>query len=292
MINKRYALGKVLSVGSSSEGNAYYIEIHRKGYPTPFGLLIEAGFPYNELSRRLLNYGVSMRNVNAVLVTHEHHDHSLAVKELVERGKKVYAPLSVFKHWGLEDKVTSRNIFEVGKTKLIADGIDVVAFKVEHDVETVGFIITIRGDWGEHRIFFATDTSYIRYNFFKYTFETIMIEANNTRRVLYYAIKNAKENGDKWGEIHFDRVLRTHFLIENTIKTLIGSKSNAGFNLSKTDNIYLLHSSASSNTNHMEIKMMLVNALKESKLFRMEKHGEKVYKLPHVHIFLKNGEIM
>ena len=101
MIKSRYALGKVLSIGSSSEGNAYYVEINRKGYQYPFKLLIECGFTYSEIGRRLLKYGVSINDINAVLITHEHNDHSKAVKDMVDRGKLVFAPKEVFEKYGV-----------------------------------------------------------------------------------------------------------------------------------------------------------------------------------------------
>jgi len=72
----KYPLGKVINLGSSSEGNCYLIEINRKDYPNPFRLMIEVGLDsMNELSSRMLAHGMSMTNVDAFLVTHEHLDH-------------------------------------------------------------------------------------------------------------------------------------------------------------------------------------------------------------------------
>jgi hypothetical protein len=298
VIKNRYALGKVLSIGSSSEGNAYYVEINRKGYQYPFKLLIECGFSYNEIGRRLLNYGISINDINAVLVTHEHNDHSKAVKDMVDRGKLVFAPKEVFKKYGVLEKVSSRNIIEERKTKVIADGVQVVGFPLEHheadgsNVVNFGYIITAKCDYGKHNILFVTDTHYIKYNLRSYKFHTIFIEANNMTRVIYMALQNAKTKGNKWKEIHFDRVLHSHMLAENCAKTLLGSKKNAGFDLSETDMIYLTHMTAQGSVNPMEIKRFIEKALKDYGVIRNEVRNGKVYKIPKVKQFQKNGELM
>lgn len=294
----RYALGKVVCLGSSSEGNAYYVEINRKGYPTPFTLLIECGFNYKELSKRLLKNNLSLRNVDAVLVSHEHHDHSVAVPKLIERGKKVYAPKSVFEHYGVLDQVKNSNIMESQSKKRIADEIDVIGLDLEHknqdgsNIYNLGYIIQANCDYGMHNIFFATDTYFIKYDLSDWQFHTIFLEANNFARNIIMSLKGAKEKGDKFKEIHYDRVLHSHMLVENTIKTLIGTKKRNGFDLSKTDKIFLIHLSASGNVNPQEIKSKVIEKLKQNNRMRNVRRGTKNYISPKIYVFKKNGEVI
>ena len=294
----RYALGKVVCLGSSSEGNAYYVEINRKGYPTPFTLLIECGFNYKELSKRLLQNNLSLRNVDAILVSHEHHDHSFAVPKLVGLGKKVYAPKSVFEHYGVLDQVNNGNIMESQSKKRIADEIDVIGLDLEHknvdgsSIYNLGYIIQANCDYGTHNIFFATDTYFIKYDLSDWKFHTIFLEANNFARNIIMSLKSAKEKGDKFKEIHFDRVLHSHMLVENTIKTLIGTKKRNGFDLSETEKIFLIHLSASGNVNPQEIKTKVTEKLTQNKRMRNVKRGDKNYISPKIYVFKKNGEII
>lgn len=301
--DKRYALGKVVCLGSSSEGNAYYIEINRKGYPTPFNLLIECGFEYKELTKRLLQNGLSIRKVNAILVTHEHHDHSIAVPKLVEYGKKVFAPKSVFEHYDVLDQVSSNQIIKIKQGKRtttfrLADMINITGFELEHKntdnskTFNLGYIIKAECDFGVHRILFVTDTYYIRYNLSTMKFNTIFIEANNFARNIIFSIKEAQAKGDKFKEIHFDRVLHSHFLVENTIKTLVGTKKMNGFDLSETDMIYLIHLSASGNVNPYEIKSKVYGTLREKRKLRTLERNGVIYLSPKVYVFRKNGEII
>ena len=295
---KRYAIGKVISLGSSSEGNAYYVEINRKGYPSPYKLLIEAGFKYNELVKRMTLKGIKIYEIDSILVTHEHHDHSIAVPKLLEYGMKVYAPESVYKHYDVMGNITTDNIIKANRIKNIADEIDVLGFELEHKNDdgsktyNLGYIIKINSDYGIHNILFVTDTQYIRYNLYDYQFNTIFIEANNLTRNIIFALKQAQAKGDKFKEIHFDRVLHSHMLVENTIKTLIGTKKRNGFDLSKTDVIFLIHLTASGLANPQVIKNKVKDALiKNGKMRTVRKKGIN-YISPKVFLFKKNGEMI
>lgn len=295
---KRYALGKVISLGSSSEGNAYYVEINRKGYLTPYTLLIECGFNYKELSKRLLNKGLSLRNVDAILVSHEHHDHSIAVPKLVERGIKVFAPKSVFEHYSVLDEINKSDIMQSRVKRRIADEIDVIGLDLEHKnadgskTYNLGYIIQCECDYGTHNIFFATDTHYIKYDLSDWKFHTIFLEANNFARNIIMSMKHAKENGDKFKEMHYDRVLHSHMLVENTIKTLIGTKKRNGFDLTETHTIYLIHLSASGNVNPYEIKSKIIEKLKATKQLRYKTRNGNTYAFPKIMVFKKNGELV
>jgi phosphoribosyl 1,2-cyclic phosphodiesterase len=261
----KYPLGKVINLGSSSNGNAFYIELYRKDYPNPFRLLIECGFDFQELSKRLLNKGISINDINAILVTHEHNDHSISVPQLVARKKKVYAPMTVFEKYKLSSNIDSKYVMENKTEKGIADGIIVTGMELDHENDdgsktyNLGYIITV-DKW--FNILFVTDTKFIRYDLSGYQFNVIFIEANNLHRVIYSALQNAQQNHNKWEEIHFNRVLKSHMLVEKTALTL------ATFDLKKTDIIYLIHLSANTIINTFEFKGIVKNKLIETEKYR------------------------
>jgi hypothetical protein len=172
----------------------------------------------------------------------------------------------------------------------------VIGLDLEHKnadgskIYNLGYIIQANCDYGIHNIFFATDTYFIKYDLSDWQFHTIFLEANNFTRNIIMALKGAKEKGDKFKEIHFDRVLHSHMLVENTIKTLIGTKKRNGFDLSETEKIFLIHLSASGNVNPYEIKSKVIEKLKQNKRLRNVKRGTKNYVSPKVFVFRKNGE--
>ncbi|WP_052890882.1 MBL fold metallo-hydrolase [Thermogemmatispora carboxidivorans] len=79
---------RVVSLGSGSSGNALLIEAGPNGRTR---LLIDAGLPCRTLINRLHLAGVSPAQILAVLLTHEHDDHTLALPTLLRR----YDPLVI-----------------------------------------------------------------------------------------------------------------------------------------------------------------------------------------------------
>ena len=76
---------RVSVLGSGSSGNAVAIQTENGT------LLIDAGFGFRSLSSRSKKVGVSLSSVRAILLTHEHGDHSAGVPSLVRKlGCPVY----------------------------------------------------------------------------------------------------------------------------------------------------------------------------------------------------------
>ena len=71
---------RVVSLGSGSSGNAYFVEAGPQGRTK---LLLDAGLSARTLIARLASIGVSLSDIQAVLVTHEHSDHVQSLPTLV-----------------------------------------------------------------------------------------------------------------------------------------------------------------------------------------------------------------
>lgn len=72
---------RVTSLGSGSSGNALLVEAGPNGRTK---LLVDAGFPTRILRERLWSAGISLSQIQAVLVTHEHSDHILGLPALMK----------------------------------------------------------------------------------------------------------------------------------------------------------------------------------------------------------------
>ena len=274
----------VINLGSGSKGNAYFLMIETESTyafwegSKPFGLLIECGLTFDVLSMRLREQSkgkYSMVDVNAVLVTHRHHDHSLSVKDLMLLGKKVYAPLQVFEHWEID--INSREYkglaipLQEGLMKHISPDIYVTPFEVEHDekknmlfsnrelltkvidydenafIKVFGYIITLSG---KYNILFFIDTMFMPYNFdvMGYQFNMIFGEANHFSQPTYFAYENAKKEMNYANIKRYERLIYSHMNIETFVKTL------NGLDLSKTTHIFAMHTSSSERVTGDEIK--------------------------------------
>ena len=73
---------RVVSLGSGSSGNAFLIEAGPNGRTK---LLVDAGFSEPILRDRLRSVGVSLSQIQAVLITHEHADHILGLPAITKR---------------------------------------------------------------------------------------------------------------------------------------------------------------------------------------------------------------
>lgn len=218
---------EIRAFGSSSAGNSYLLT------DGDSALLLEAGI-------RPKNMKVEWAKVDALLITHEHLDHSKYAKDFLKRGAfSIYCT-----------KGTAENLQGVADYRVMATGYleqftvkgwHIMAFKVEHDTaEPSGFLIQTPSG---KKVLFATDTYYIRYKFNGITH--MMIECNYSMEIID---RNLAE-----GRIHKalrNRVIKSHFELENVVEFL---KSN---DLSKLEEVHLLHLS-DSNSNADEFKQRI-----------------------------------
>lgn len=239
-------IGQIASLGSSSRGNAFFIEILLDN-AEPFGLLIECGFSLQQLILRLGEQQLSLNDIDAVLITHEHQDHARSIKELLTLQKPIYAPQSVFNHFGLEP-LSDKHIFTkeyVNKVihRVGNNTIKVFGFPLEHyndkdtKINNFGYVITINDDY---KIFFAIDTKYIKQKFPNQKFNMIFIETNYANTSLRPAFHEAKKKGNINKAIHYNRVFNSHMAVEVATKTLLNN-----FDLTETEVIIQTHLTSS-----------------------------------------------
>jgi phosphoribosyl 1,2-cyclic phosphodiesterase len=122
-------------LGSGSKGNAVVVESGGRR------ILVDAGFSARELTRRLQGVGLQPRDLDAIVVTHEHGDHVRGVSALARKHHlAVYGTagtLSRVRWRGSEERYEIRS----GTPFAIAD-LEIEAFDVPHDArEPVGLVI-------------------------------------------------------------------------------------------------------------------------------------------------------
>jgi phosphoribosyl 1,2-cyclic phosphodiesterase len=128
-------------LASGSSGNAALV----RGETACF--LVDAGLSTKELTLRLATCGVEPRDLAAILITHEHGDHSRGLPQWAKRhGTPIYCNRQTAAV--LRDKVVDFSgwkIFETG-SEFDLEGTTIRSFLVPHDaVEPVGFVIRARG---------------------------------------------------------------------------------------------------------------------------------------------------
>lgn len=167
-------------LGSSSTGN---VALLRTGAST---VLIDAGFSCKRIRLMLEALGESIDRLDAIFLTHEHHDHAQGLRGLTKR-----ADLPVFANRDTADAVQAKmrhranwKIFQTGHEFAFRD-LHIRSFSLPHDAyDPVGFTF----HWGEEGDLFTpprslawvTDLGYVPAHVRDHIrrVETLVIEAN------------------------------------------------------------------------------------------------------------------
>lgn len=160
-------------IASGSKGNAYLLR-------TPQAtLLIDAGISMRELQRRLSSIDVSLDAIDAILITHEHHDHIAGLKTLTNA---LNIPI-------LANYLTAEAIVEaIGECpqfKIFTTGepftfkeLKIHPFSVQHDgIEPIGLSITS----GTTKVGVCTDIGFVTKSVLHHLSNctALLIEANH-----------------------------------------------------------------------------------------------------------------
>ena len=218
------------SIASSSKGNAYLVEA-TGAYP----LLIEAGLPIRAL-RSLLNYGMS--HLAGCLISHEHGDHSKAVKDLLKSGVDCWMSPGTARALSVDTHHRTNLLFQ--KLEMSVGPWLVRSFPLSHDAaEPIGFLIAGGGDV----LLFIPDTEYVEPRFVGVTIAAV--ECNHIEDILSANIQRGAIAG-----VVGRRVRRNHMSLQTVIDML---KAN---DLRRCRAIYLLHlSDANSDERRMKLEV-------------------------------------
>lgn len=219
-------------IGSSSQGNCYLI------YSETECLVLECGIPFRKV-KKALNFDIS--TMTAALVTHEHGDHSQAVRDFLKAGIPVYASPGTIEAIGPQrgfHPMQAKVVMRIGNFL-------VLPFRTKHDcAEPFGFLIH-HPETGN--ILFATDTYYLSATF--QNLSHILIECNYSINIL-----NQNVSEGLISESRRKRTIQSHMELKTCREALMAN------NLSKVNNVILIHLS-SDNSNAKEFKNEIEGAV-------------------------------
>lgn len=147
---------KVCVLSSGSKGNATYIET--KDYK----ILVDAGRNAKYLSDCLQSIGVNPRDIDYVLISHDHKDHISALPVFVKKYKPtLLLSQKIFNQ--IEDIKKYDNIF-IYEDDIYLNGLKITCIKSSHDaIDARNFIFEEEGK----SVVYVTDTGYINQKNFK-----------------------------------------------------------------------------------------------------------------------------
>ena len=139
-------------LGSGSSGNAVFVATER------VRVLLDAGFSYRQISKRLAAIGEDAEQLDAVIVSHEHSDHVTGLPMLAKRTKAEFwmtRLTSTTLDWGKLSPPVQK--FEAGARLAIGD-LEIDTFTIPHDaIDPIGFRVRHAGV----KLGVVTDLGYI-----------------------------------------------------------------------------------------------------------------------------------
>lgn len=133
---------KICTLASGSSGNSVYLE---SAYTK---ILIDVGISLRQIKLRLASIGVEIADLDAVIISHEHSDHTHAINRI---DAPVYVSSSTTDIW--KNKVTDLMEFD-SETSFMFNDLEIIPFSVPHDaIDPVGFTIND----GHKKLGIATD---------------------------------------------------------------------------------------------------------------------------------------
>lgn len=205
---------------SSSFGNLYTVTAANGRR-----LLLECGVAWPKM-QKALDYDLS--NIDACLLTHEHADHSKAVKDVMRAGIDVYASEGTFDALGIID--SRKAMVVMGDIRFDAGyGFEVICFRINHDAQDPhGYIVREAGT--SEYILFVPDASHINQRF-DIKFSIIAIGCNYDIKILQHRVDTQDIN-----ESLAKRLLTSHMEKQETMRYL-----SEFCDLSRCREIHLLH---------------------------------------------------
>jgi len=140
-------------LASGSKGNCIYLGTDETK------ILIDAGLSARAISERLAQIHVSLDDIDAILITHEHTDHVKGLQQLACRKQiPVFANSDTAKAiYGLLGECPRFKIFSTGETFEFG-GLEIHPFSIQHDtLDPVAFTIKI----DQLKLGFCTDLGFV-----------------------------------------------------------------------------------------------------------------------------------
>lgn len=220
---------KFISLSSGSSGNCYYIE------GGSARILIDAGVSTRYIKNALKQFDISIEEIDAVFITHEHTDHIYGV-EVLSRNYNipVYSSHLTMKNILDRDFIKRKDLFNSFDKEINIKDLNIHTFQLNHDaVNPIGYVIND----ADIKFSVITDTGCVTKDMYEAVkgSKAVMLESNHDIEML--------QNGPY------------HYSLKKRILSNVGHLSNdaAGKTAVKlindgTEEIILGHISSTNNT--------------------------------------------
>ncbi len=223
---------KICVLSSGSKGNVTYLEAGGKKF------LLDAGRNYTYIAKALNDISVDIKDIDYILITHNHEDHITALKTILSRTKAI-----VLTSQKIAEAIPSLNNLSQIKyieDELIIDNIKIISIHSSHDaIDSRNYII----NYDDKSLAYITDTGYINNKYFKLlkNLDIYLFESNHDIELLQHGPYPA------WLK---KRVLSDEGHLSNKLSSFYLSKLVGD----KTKKIILIHLSETNNLEEIALE--------------------------------------
>jgi phosphoribosyl 1,2-cyclic phosphodiesterase len=167
---------KITSLGSGSKGNCVLISNGTNK------ILIDAGLSINAIYKKLLELGLTLHDIDGVLLTHEHDDHIKSI-EALSAFIPVYSHPDTLEYVANKFALPLRQQMEIEEQYFNIGTFDILPFRTSHDaLHPYGFVINDC----DSKMAYITDTGFISKGCMSLIkgSDTVMIESNHDIELL------------------------------------------------------------------------------------------------------------
>ncbi len=233
---------KTAALASGSSGNSYFVKNEE-------GLFIfDIGISLRQLKQRLENFSLTLSDITAVFISHEHGDHIKGLKTFVRNFPDIPIFISTKTYWKIKDKYENGSFvffnpgdkiafksFEIFLHKKYHDAIEPVFFKIV----TESGVLSIITDFGFPNREIIKAVSQSRVLFLEFNYDLNMLESGFYPEILKDRIKSRLghlSNCDasallkEYGNGNLDYLVISHVSEKNNTytKALNSAKKNIG----------------------------------------------------------------
>lgn len=166
---------EIFVFASGSKGNMTYLKTGS------VKLFVDVGISYKKIKEKMtMNHG-DLNDIQAILITHEHSDHTQGLKLFLKNHpvKDVYLTQGTYDGLAedVKSQLTTYHIIQADD-EFIVHGLKVNSFLLSHDAnEPVGFLVTNN----EKKVVFISDTGYVDETYFELLSgaDCYLLEANH-----------------------------------------------------------------------------------------------------------------
>ena len=147
---------KIVVLGSGSKGNSTFIDLgtHK--------ILIDVGFPYKQLKEKLKEINVDPKEIDTLLITHDHTDHTYGLKVFLNKVKPTLFITEEVEKFLLD---TPYEKSEYLTDEMFIGNTLIKVIPTSHDaITSCGFLI----EQNNESLVYITDTGYLNHRNFVY----------------------------------------------------------------------------------------------------------------------------